>query len=142
MSSTANSGTKVALLLRKYCRCGSFPLFSAPNSLFSIWTDLKRPDMIPGASTLRLGEWIWLTGPSRLYRNSPKGLNSSSIKVLDQIRDPKNSITLRPIFYIIHIIYRPINYFKYVTIVIEFFISAVRLKSHTTFIFVFKVYNV
>ena len=40
-SSTANSGTKVAVLLG-INRFGSFPLHSAPHSLFSIWIDLKR----------------------------------------------------------------------------------------------------
>ena len=30
-------------------RCGSFPLLSAPHSLFSIWTNLKRSENIPGA---------------------------------------------------------------------------------------------
>ena len=34
-SSTTNSGTKVAVLLGMH-RCGSFPLLSAPHSLFSI----------------------------------------------------------------------------------------------------------
>ena len=34
-------------------RCGSFPLLSAPHSLFSIWTDLKRSEKIPGAPTRR-----------------------------------------------------------------------------------------
>ena len=34
-SSTANSGTKVAVLLRMN-RFGSFPLLSAPHSLFSV----------------------------------------------------------------------------------------------------------
>ena len=29
-------------------RCGRFPLLSAPHSLFSIWTDLKRSEKIPG----------------------------------------------------------------------------------------------
>ena len=38
-SSTANSGTKVAVLLGMN-KCGSFPLLSAPRFLFSIWTDL------------------------------------------------------------------------------------------------------
>ena len=51
-------------------RCGSFPLLSASYSLFSIWTDLKRSEEIPGAPTWRWGEWIWLTGPSGLRRNS------------------------------------------------------------------------
>ena len=70
--------------------------FPAPDSLFSIWTDLKRSEKIPGAPTWRWGEWIWLTGPSALHRNSPQGLNISSIRVSDQIRDPEISITLRP----------------------------------------------
>ena len=48
-------------------RCFSHP------TLFSIWTDLKRSEKISGAPTRRWEEWIWLTGPSRLYRNSPHG---------------------------------------------------------------------
>ena len=67
----------------------SFPLLSAPHSLFSIWTHLKRSEKIPGAPTWRWGEWIWLTGPSGLHRNSPQGLNISFIRVFDQIRDPE-----------------------------------------------------
>ena len=47
-------------------KCGTFPLLSAPHSLFSISTDLKTSEKIPGAPTWRWGEWIWLTG------NSPK----------------------------------------------------------------------
>ena len=77
-------------------RFGSFPLIFAPHSLFSIWTDLKRSENIPVAPTRRCGEWIWLTGPSGLHRNSPQGLNISSIRVFDQIRDPEIPITLRP----------------------------------------------
>ena len=46
-SSTANSGKQAAILLGMD-RCGSFPLLSAPHSLFSIWTDLKRSEKIPG----------------------------------------------------------------------------------------------
>ena len=68
-------------------RCGSFPLLSAPHSLFSIWT--KRSERIPGAPTRRGGEWIWLTAPSGLHRNSPPRLNIRSIRVFDQIRDPE-----------------------------------------------------
>ena len=52
-------------------RCFPHPTF------FSIWTDLKRSEKIPEAPTCRWGEWIWLTGPSGLHRNSP-GLNMSS----------------------------------------------------------------
>ena len=63
-------------------RCGSFPLLSAPHSLFSIWTDIKTPEKIPGAPVWKWGEWLWLTGPSELHRNSPQGLglNISSIR--------------------------------------------------------------
>ena len=32
----------------------------------------------------------------RTHRNSPQGLNISSIRVFDQIRDPEIEITLRP----------------------------------------------
>ena len=91
-------------------RCGSFPLLSAPHSLFSIWTDLKRSEKIPGAPTWSWGEWIWLTGSSGVHRNSPQGLNIGSIRVFDQIRDPEIPITLRP-----HLCYkepkRPYNSF-------------------------------
>ena len=89
-SFTANSGTKTAVLLKGRSsttksetqaavllgmdRCGSFPLISAPYSLFSIWTDLKRSEKIPGAPAWRWGEWIWLTGSSGLHQNSPQGL--------------------------------------------------------------------
>ena len=106
-SFTANSGTKAAVLLkgRSYTansetqaavllgmdRCGSFPLLSVPHSRFSIWADLKRSEKAP---TWRSGEWIWLTEPSGLHRNSSQGLNISSIKVFDQIRDPEIPITL------------------------------------------------
>ena len=76
-------------------RCGSFPLLSASHSHFSIWTILKRSEKIPGAPTRRWGEWIWLTGPSGLHRNSTQGLNISSIRVFDQIRDPEIPITFR-----------------------------------------------
>ena len=84
-SSTANTGTKAAVLPGMIW-CGSFPLLSAPHTLFSIWTDFKR---------WRWGDWIWLPGPSGLRRNSPQGLNISSIRIFDQIRDPENPITLR-----------------------------------------------
>ena len=94
-SSIANSGTQVAVLLGMN-RCGSFPLLSAPHSLFSIWSSLKRSVKILGAPTWRWGEWIWLTGPSGLHRNSPQGLNISSIRVFDQIRDLEIPITLCP----------------------------------------------
>ena len=75
-------------------RCGTFPLLSAPHSLFSVWSDLKRSEKIPGAPTWRWGKWIWLTEPSGLHRNSPQGLNISSIWVFGHIRDPEIPITL------------------------------------------------
>ena len=87
-SSTANLGTKVAVLLG-INRCGSFTLLSAPHSLFRFWRGLKRFEKIPGALSWRWREWIWLTRPSGLYRNSPQGLNISSIRFFDQIRDPE-----------------------------------------------------
>ena len=34
-------------------RCGTFPLLSAPHSLCSIWTNIKRSEKIPGAPTRR-----------------------------------------------------------------------------------------
>ena len=81
-SSIANSGTLVAVLLGMN-RCGSFPLISATHSLFSIWTNLKKSEKIPGAPTRRWGEWICLTGPSGLHRNSPQGLNISYIRAFN-----------------------------------------------------------
>ena len=73
-----------------FTRCGSFPLLPAPHSLFSIWTNLKRSEKIPGALTWKWGEWIWLTSPSGLHRSSQHGLNISSIRVFDQIGDPNH----------------------------------------------------
>ena len=93
-SSTGNSGTKTAMF-QGMNRCGSFPLLYAPHSLFSIWTDLKTSENIPGAPTRKWGERIWLTGPSGLHQNSPQGLNISSIRGFDQIRDPEIPVTLR-----------------------------------------------
>ena len=75
--------------------CGSFPLLSTPHSLFSIWKNLKRSENIPGAPTWRWGEWSRLNGSSVLHRNSPHGLNISSIRVFLHIRDPEITITLR-----------------------------------------------
>ena len=92
-SSTANSRTKVAVL-QGMNRCGRFPLLSALHSLFSIWTDFKRSEKIPGAPTWRRGELIWLTGSSGLHRNSPQGLYICSIRGFDQNRDLEIPITL------------------------------------------------
>ena len=71
--------------------------FPHPTLFISIWTDLKRSEKMPGSPTWRWGEWIWLTGPSGLHRNSRQGLNISSIRVFDQIRDLEIPITLRPL---------------------------------------------
>ena len=42
--------------------------------------------------------------PSGLCRNSPQGLDISSFRVYDQIRDPEIPITLRPHMFYIYII--------------------------------------
>ena len=106
-SSTANSGTKAAVLPGMN-GCGSFPLLSTLHSLFSIWTELKRYEKIRGAPMRRWGEWIWITGPSGIHRNSPQGLNISYIRVFDRIRDPEISTTLRtpPLHLYYHLYHR------------------------------------
>ena len=86
--STANSDSRVAVLLGMN-RCGSFPLLSTPQSLFKISEKIPEPPM------RRWGEWIWLTEPSGLQRNSTQGLNISSIRVFHQIRDAEIPITNR-----------------------------------------------
>ena len=58
-SSTANSGTKVGIL-PGINGCGSFPLLSAPHSLFGIWTDRKISKNIPG-TRVDLAIWAFLT---------------------------------------------------------------------------------
>ena len=85
-SYAASSVTKVAILLGINWY-GSFQFLSAPHSLFSIWKDLKGYEKIPGALAWRWGEWIWLTRPSGLHRNSPQRLHISSITVFDHIWD-------------------------------------------------------
>ena len=94
-SSTSNVGTKVAVLLG-INRCGSFPLLSPPHSPFSIWTDLKRSVKRSqghhrGGEESGVANWAL-----RLHRNSPQGLNISSIRVFDQIRDPEIPKTICP----------------------------------------------
>ena len=80
-------------------RCGSFPLLSASHSIFINWTELNRSEKIPGAPAWRQGEWIWLTGPSGLHRNSSQGLNISSIMVFDQTRylEIPNTLSVMPL---------------------------------------------
>ena len=92
-SSIANSGILLAVLLRMNV-CNSFQLLSTVHSLFSIWINLKRSQRSP---TRWWGEWIWITEPSGFHRNSPQGLNISSIRVFDQIRDTEIPINLRPL---------------------------------------------
>ena len=70
--------------------------FPHPISLYSIWTDLKRSGKIPGAPAWRWGEWIWLIGHSGLHRVSPQGLNISSIRFFDQIRDLETQSPFAP----------------------------------------------
>ena len=96
-SSTANSGTKVAVSLGMN-RCGNFPCFPHPN-LFSIWTDLTRSEKIPGGPAYRWREWIWLTGPSVFHRNSPQGLNISSTRgFLTRLEIRKSQSPFVPLF--------------------------------------------
>ena len=71
-------------------RCDSFPLLSAPHSLFSIWTNLKIFEKIPGTQACRWGEWIWLTGSSALHRSSLQGLNISSISISERSQIQKS----------------------------------------------------
>ena len=78
-------------------RCGSFLILSALHSLFSVWTDLKRSEKIPGALAWRCGEWIWLNGLSGLHRNSPQELNIISIRVSDRIKDLEIPINIKEI---------------------------------------------
>ena len=111
-SSTANSRTQAAVSLGMD-RFGSFPLLSVPHSLFSIWADLKRSEKIPGAAAWRWGEWFRLSGPSGLNRNSPQGLNISSTRDFDQIRDPEIPITLCPPPHYVHVLIN-INILLYV----------------------------
>ena len=94
-SSTANSGTYVAVLLG-INRWSSFPMLSAPHSSFSIWSDLKRSEKIPGAPTWRWGDWMWLTGFSGFHRNSPQRLNISFSRIFDLVRDPEIPMTFLP----------------------------------------------
>ena len=105
-SSTTNSGTKVAVLLGMN-KCGSFPMLSVPHSLLSIWTDLKRSEKIPGAPAWRWGEWIWLTGPSGLHRNSPQGSGGSSYRDMGII--PTNKFKLIFCFYFVFKILSPLT---------------------------------
>ena len=94
-SSTANSGTQAAVLSGMNM-CYSFPLPTAPHSLFNIWTDLRGSKNIPVAPAWRWGEWVCLTEPSGLHRNSSKGLKSVPSGYLAKIRDSEIPIPLAP----------------------------------------------
>ena len=48
---------------------------ASEQTLKDLWRSQGQP-------TWRWGEWIWLTGPSGLHRNSPQGLNISSNRIL------------------------------------------------------------
>ena len=73
-----------------------------PHPTLSLASEQTLKDLKRSQGHQRRGdEWIWLTGPSGLHRNSPQGLNITSIRVFDQIRDPEIPVTLRP-----RIIYR------------------------------------
>ena len=71
-----------------------------PHPTVSLASQQTLKDLKRGAPTWRSGECIWLTEHSGLHRNSPQGLNISSIRVFDQVRDPEIPITLRPHIYI------------------------------------------
>ena len=92
-SSTANSGTKVAVLLG-INRYGSSPLLSAPHSLLSIWTYFKDLKRSQGPQS-EVREWICLTGSSGIHRNSPQGLNISSIRIFDRSEIRKSPCSYR-----------------------------------------------
>ena len=107
-SSIANSGTYVAVLLG-INSCDSFPLLFAPHSLsLSLASEQTLKD--PRSTNEEVRSPINLLGEIRLlnrvdlanwalrtYRNSPQGLNISSIRVFDQIRNPEIPINLRPL---------------------------------------------
>ena len=86
-SYTASSGTKVVVLLG-INRCGSFSFLSVPHSLFTIWTDLKRSEKIPGVPTWKWGEWI-------CAKLGPPYFTEIHHRIKYQIRDPEIPITLR-----------------------------------------------
>ena len=85
-SSTADSGTKVAVLL-EINRCSSFSLLSAPH--------LKKSEKIPGAPAWRwrmnLANWACRT--SQKFTTGVKYQFISSIRVFGQIRDPEIPIS-------------------------------------------------
>ena len=92
--STANSETKVAILLW-INRCGNFSLLSTPTLSLASEKALKDLKISQGSQCAGEESWFGYLSP-RDYRNSPQGLNISSIKVFDQIRYPELPVTLRP----------------------------------------------
>ena len=69
-----------------------------PHPTLCLASEQTLKDLKRSQGHQRGGEesWIWLTGPSGLHRNSPQGLDISSIRVFDQIRDPEIPVNLRP----------------------------------------------
>ena len=55
-------------------------------------------EKIPGPPLVEVRRVDSLTGPSGLQRNSPQGLNISSISVFDQIRYPKSQLPFAPVY--------------------------------------------
>ena len=76
-------------------RCSNFPLISAPRSLFSIWTDLKRSEKSLGTNV----EVRRIDLANLVLRTSPKFTKGVKYQLhqsfLYQIRDPEIPITLR-----------------------------------------------
>ena len=95
-SFTARQESRLKFCRRQVFHC-KFRNQACSFTTLSLASEQTLKDLdIPGASTWRWGERIWLTGPSGLHRNSPRVLNISSIRVFDQIRDPEIPITLCP----------------------------------------------
>ena len=119
-SSTANSGTKLQFY-QGLNRCGNFPVLYTPHSLFSIWTELKRSEKIPGTPTWRWGEWIWLTGLSR----PPK----FTTRVKYQFQQPAGCLTRSKIPITLH----PLIIIIIVTVIISFLPSIYSKVFHNIY---------
>ena len=55
--------------------------FPHPTLSLASGQTLKHLKRSQGAPTRRWREWIWLNGPTGLHRNSPQGLNISSMRL-------------------------------------------------------------
>ena len=69
-----------------------------PHLILSLVSEQTLKDQKRSQGHQRGVERNLLTGPSGLHRNSSQGLNISSIRVFDQIRDPEILITLRTLW--------------------------------------------